>query len=49
MYGVDGTGGVVAPSPTYSRIRAIPKLAGSPEFRPPLGNVARPPLGPAVR
>jgi hypothetical protein len=49
MYGVDGAGGVVAPSPTYSRIRAIPKLVGSPEFRPPLGNVARPPLGPAVR
>jgi hypothetical protein len=47
MYGVNGDGSVAQPSPTYFRIKSFPKVAGSPEFRPPHENVARPPSSPA--
>ncbi len=46
MYGVDLDGAVVAPSPTYARIKSFPKVAGSPQFSPTLENVVRPPASP---
>ena len=47
MYAVGGDGSAVAPSPTYARLKEWPKLAGSPQFRSALGNVARPHRSPS--
>ena len=43
MYAVSHLGTATGLSPTYHRIRSFPKVAGSPLFAPPLGNVARQP------
>ena len=47
MFAVAGDGSAVALSPTYRRLRARPKLAGSPYFRPALENVAWSENGPS--
>jgi hypothetical protein len=41
MYGVSPAGVATGLSPTYHHIRRLPKRAGSPDYEPPLGNVAR--------
>jgi hypothetical protein len=41
MFSMDRAGGIKSTSPTYHRLRTLPRVSGSPGYRPPVGNVAR--------